>query len=288
MTHVKAGDIVFHYWQQPGQEPAIVSWSQVVGPAFSSSIIWKPRGKNATRLAPRRQVAWQVPLGGMCDVANPVTLSDLRAKSTQIKKVLDSLRSKHGDPTYFPFFWYKGALRAQQLYLTKLPADVVSLFPGLLVQAPGGADPTDDRANSPEPRSRTAGYVSDPVLRKAIELQAMAQADQLLVSLGYSTTDVSSNNPYDIRAVKGDETLAVEVKGSSGTATTVDLTIGEVKVARDPAMGSMLVVVDEIPVDVVDGQVTTRPGRVRYWTDWNPDDPNGRLLPIRFKYLLGP
>jgi hypothetical protein len=288
MTHVKDGDIVFHYWQQPGQEPAIVSYSQVIGAAFDSRITWRPHGKNASRLKPRRSVAWQVPLGGMIDIARPVSLSDLRTKSDRLQSVLDSLRQTHGDPIYFPFAWYKGKLRAQQAYLTKFPADLVALFPDLQVLAPSTSSVGGSRPKAAEPRSKTAGYISDPELRRAIELQAMKQADALLQDLGYSTIDVSANSPYDIHAVHGDEVVAVEVKGSTGTATTVELTIGEVKKAQEPGIGSMLVVVDQISATKTDSGIQTGAGRVRFWPDWNPDQESYRLLPIRFRYLLEP
>jgi hypothetical protein len=288
MTHLRAGDVVFHYWQQQGQEPAIVSYSQVVGSAFESTIVWRPHGKNATRVAPRKSVAWQVPLGGMYDVPNPVTLSDLRAKSTQLKTIFEVLKSAHGDPIYFPFAWYQGKLRAQQLYLTKLPADVVSLFPDLQALALGFSGTSEPSSRPVGRRAKTAGYVLDPEIRRAIELQAMRQADNLLNGQGYVTTDVSANSPYDIHAVRGDEVVAVEVKGSSGTATTVELTIGEVKKARDPRIGSMLIVVDQIPVTRLTDGVQTGVGRIRQWCNWNPDQPSDRLSAIRFNYLLGP
>lgn len=288
MTHVNVGDIVFHYWQQQGQEPAIVSYSQVIGAAFDSTITWRPHGKNASRLQPRKSVAWQVPLGGMTDLARPVTLSDLRAKSDQLKSVFDALRNTHGDPVYFPFAWYQGKLRAQQLYLTKFPADLVALFPDLQVLAPSAINDVSPRPRTAEPRSKTSGYISDPELRRAIEIQAMNQADVLLKELGYSTRDVSASSPYDIHAERGDEVLAVEVKGSTGTATTVELTIGEVKKAQESGIGSMLVVVDQIPAAKTDSGIQTGAGRVRFWPDWSPDQLSDRLMPIRFRYLLEP
>jgi len=288
MTHVKVGDIVFHYWQQQGQEPAIVSFSQVIGAAFDSTITWRPHGKNASRLQPRKSVAWQVPLGGMTDLARPVSLSDLRAKSDRLKSLFDSLRQTHGDPVYFPFAWYQDKLRAQQLYLTKFPADLVEIFPDLQVLVTSAVNDGAHRPKTTEPRSRTSGYISDPQLRRAIELQAMKQADTLLKELGYSTVDVSANSPYDIHAIRGDEELTVEVKGSTGTATTVELTIGEVKKAQDSGSGSMLVVIDQIPTIKTDSGIQTGVGRVRYWLDWSPDQQSDRLMPIRFRYLLEP
>lgn len=224
----------------------------------------------------------------MTDLTGIVTLTDLRSKSTQLKQIQDALATAHGNPVYFPFAWYSGQLRAQQAYLTKFPAAVVELFPQLQVL---GGTPTATAANPPkdvEPRNRTSGYISDPKVRKAIETQAMKQADELLQQLGYQTKDVSANNPYDIHATRDDEELAVEVKGSSGTATTVELTIGEVKKAREPGVQSMLVVVDQIPITESPVGIETGVGRIRFWPDWDPDPSGDRLQPIRFRYLLEP
>lgn len=288
MIHVKPGDVIFHYWQQPGQEPALVSYSLAIGQAKTSVITWRPHGKNSTNMKPERSAAWMVPLGGMTDLAEPVTLSAFRGKSKQLRAISEQLEATHGKSIYFPFAWYNGELRANQVYLTKFPAEIVDLFPELQIlgAAPSGAQ--KPRPRDREPRPRTAGYIADPALRKAIELQAMAQAEDLLKDLGYETTDVSANNPYDLHAVGPEDELVVEVKGSSGTATTVELTIGEVNKAREKATGTMLIVVDQIPFQREGEKVITEPGRVRFWPGWDDDLTNERLQAIRFRYLLTP
>ena len=288
MIHVQPGDVVFHYWQQPGQDPAIVSYSVVVGGATTSTITWRPHGKNSTNMKPEKSTAWKVPLGGMTDLLQPVTLGDLRAKSKELLVISEALKSAHGKSTYFPFAWYNGELRANQAYLTKFPVEIVDLFPQLQVVGDVSKPKTKPKLKEREPRSRTAGYISDPALRKAIELQAMKQADELLHELGYSTVDVSATEPYDIHATSTEDELAVEVKGSSGTATTVELTIGEVNKAHEKAQGSMLVVVDQIPYKREGEKVVTEPGRVRFWPDWDEELSGHRLQAIRFRYLLPP
>lgn len=288
MVHVRPGDIIFHYWQQSGQDPAIVSYSQAIGPAFTSAITWRPRGKNAAGLRPVKSAAWQVPLGEMIDLEKIVTLSDLRRKSEELQVVADAISAVHGKTTYFPFAWYRDELRAVQAYLTKFPSEIVGLFPELQVL---DADLIKDDKTSPrvaQPQVKHGGYIADPEIRKAIELQAMRQADKFLKDRGYSTTDVSANHPYDIHATRGEEHIAVEVKGSSGVATTVELTIGEVKKARDPNIGSMLVVVDQIEVSDSSSGVKASGGRLRFWPDWDLDVAGNRLQAIRFRYLLEP
>lgn len=288
MVHVRPGDIIFHYWQQSGQDPAIVSYSQAIGPAFTSTITWRPRGKNAAGLKPVKSAAWQVPLGEMTDLPEIVTLSDLRRKSEELRRVADSITAVHGKTTYFPFAWYQDELRAVQAYLTKFPSEILGLFPELQVVDAPLIDLDKTPPQNARQRIRHGGYIADPAIRKAIELQAMRQADKFLNDRGYATTDVSANQPYDIHATRGEEQIAVEVKGSSGVATTVELTIGEVKKARDPNIGSMLVVVDQIEISVTPGGVEANSGRLRFWPEWEPDVAGNRLQAIRFRYLLEP
>ena len=107
-------------------------------------------------------------------------------------------------------------------------------------------------------------------------------------TLGYLVEDVGDSNPYDVLAIDKDSELHVEVKGSAGTSTTVELTAGEVNEAttgRDAA--SVLFVVNQIdwshsPSGVID----TGGGRVRLWWDWKPE--GKRLTATSFRYLLPP
>lgn len=288
MTHVSPGDVVFHYWQQAGQEPALVAYSIAVGRAKHSSITWRPHGKNSTQLEPQRSVAWEVPLGGMTDLERPVTLSMLRRRSDQIRELLDRLEGSYGAPIYFPFSWYRGELRPNQYYLTKFPAELVDLFAELSIDRLPDTPTPDVPHKEREPRSRTTGYVSDPVLRKAIEMQAMKQAEQFLQRRGYSTSDVSATSPYDLHASSPDGELIVEVKGSSGTATSVELTIGEVNKALDESVHAFIIVVDQIPFTRQGANVVTQPGRLRYLSEWDNTLTESRLQPTRFRFLLPP
>ena len=90
---------------------------------------------------------------------------------------------------------------------------------------------------------------------------------------GYEVQDVGDANPYDVLATKEDIELHVEVKGSSGTSTTVELTAGEVNEATTHrAAASVLVVVDQIEWKrSAAGEISTSGGRPRLWLDWKPD-----------------
>lgn len=288
MAHVRAGDIVLHYWQQPGQEPAIVAWSEVVSEAVDSTITWVPHGKNAHKAKPVKRVAWEVALGGMTDLSSPVTLETVRGAESQLRDIQDSLESKYGKSVYFPFSFYGGKpLRAAQAYLIKFPKELLDVFVGLNeVAQPGGITQAGLPPSPSNVRQRTSGYVADPKLRKAIELQAMEQATAFLVAEGYSVEDVSAKKPYDLHGYSNNGEIRVEVKGSSGSATTVELTIGEVNKAFEDGAEAALIVVDQIPWKTVGDAIHTSNGEMRIWRDWSPEDE--RLQPIRFRYLLPP
>ena len=128
--------------------------------------------------------------------------------------------------------------------------------------------------------------MSDTAVKLAIEEQSMQQAMAYLELQGYSTSNVSRHQSFDILASSKDEELRVEVKGSSGVATAVEVTIGEVNIAKDSRCKSALIVVDQIPFQKRGGVVTTKPGRLRFWPEWEQID--DRLQPLRFNYLLPP
>jgi Protein NO VEIN, C-terminal len=104
----------------------------------------------------------------------------------------------------------------------------------------------------------------------------------------YLVEDVSATNPYDVLAIDANSELHVEVKGSSGISTTVELTAGEVSEATSRPDGSLLLfVVDGIVWRrLPSGEVETRGGRMRLWRAWRPEAE--RLTPTSFRYLLPP
>ncbi|MFI7440570.1 protein NO VEIN domain-containing protein [Nonomuraea indica] len=134
-----------------------------------------------------------------------------------------------------------------------------------------------------ERRARDAGYIADAEVRRAIEQQAVRQAVDLYHQEGYEVDDVGLIKPYDLHATRGDEVVHVEVKGSSQTADSVELTINEVEHAY--AAVTDLVVVDAIAYTRLDdGTVQTRDGRVRRWSSWSPAEAD--LSATRFRYCL--
>ena len=292
VSHVRDGDIVFHYWKQAGQEKAIVGYSRATGSLESATIRWQPHGtfgRASGTLAPRP--GWRFPLSNFTDLSTPVTLANLRALEPQLRKAANDLAQAFDGPHYLPFvFSDKRALRTAQGYLTKLPSSFVAAIPGLeeALQVPiakrTGVKTAVVKRSAPD----GTGYQSDPAVRKAIERHAMDLALRYFEKLGYLVDDVGNSNPYDVLAINEDSELHIEVKGSAGTSTTVELTAGEVNEAttsRDAR--SVLFVIDQIvwtrsPSDMID----TSGGRLRLWWDWKPEQ--DRLMSTCFRYLLPP
>jgi hypothetical protein len=130
-------------------------------------------------------------------------------------------------------------------------------------------------------RSRGSGYIADPVLKRALERHAVKRAAALYN--GYNVQDVGDKLSYDLHVVTGSEEVHVEVKGSSGTADTVELTKNEVYHAHGST--THLVVVDQIKWSrLPSGEIATRGGRVRRWTSWAPQKEH--LEAIRYRYRL--
>jgi hypothetical protein len=295
MTHVKSGDIVLHYWQQSGQEPSIVAFSFVTTEANDSTIFWSAQGKDAKQFTSPRP-AWKVNLSSYTPLDQPLTLTTIRGRSDQISKIQSSLIAKHGKPIYFPFLLSsKQPIRANQLYLTKFPRELVQLFPELQI-----ATTTADTAfqqgfqNPKKPKDATKvpsgeqGYQNDPLVRKAVELQAMAKATEFLETQGFEVEDVSAQKGVlDLKAVKAERTLRIEVKGSQATATSVQLTDAEVGFPRIKEQDECwLIVVDQIAVRKSKVPIIADGGRLRLWKRWVAED--DRLVPLTYRYLLPP
>lgn len=298
MSYVQPGDVVYHYWKQPGDEPGIVGASRVTGSAFTSTIRWLARGKNATGKTARTVPAWKVPLEGFTNLAQPIFLRDFRSAEVRIRRVFDDLASSHGEPIYFPFrFSGKQKLRANQLYLTKIPKGVVGLFQELSAVEASFAPSKSPEESVPakgseaKPESDGLRYQQDPKTRRAIELQAVKQAREY-----FEAADLRvevKGKPYDLLlSSKSDsQIIHVEVKGSSQTAVTVELTKNEVRDSRVGEWESILVVVDQIQLDdslpgLEPGLPGTRPGRMRIWRDWRAE--KERLVATQYSYTVPP
>lgn len=75
------------------------------------------------------------------------------------------------------------------------------------------------------------GWVVDPIKRKAIEIYAVEAAEDYYQAQGWTTQRRGA--PYDLECTKGPECLHVEVKGTTGSLSTVLLTKNEVAHANE-------------------------------------------------------
>ena len=82
-------------------------------------------------------------------------------------------------------------------------------------------------------RSAGQGFGYTPEQRKALEDHAMAAAKRHFKRAGYKVDDVSSSRPYDLRCLRNEKELHVEVKGTTTSGEAIVLTNNEVKHACD-------------------------------------------------------
>lgn len=295
VPHVKPGDVVFHYWKQPGQSKAIVAVSKAIGPPEDTTIRWQAHGTSgraSTNDTPEERPAWRLPLSEFTDLPSPVSLEEIRLLEPELRMATTKLRSEHKGHLYLPFaFSDKRPLRTAQGYLTKLPAAYVRIIPGLSpVSVALGAKLGEGsgKANGSSGDHSGTGYLQDAILRHALEQHAVNATMEFYANKGFEVADVGASNPFDVLATSKDSELHIEVKGSSGTSTTVELTSGEVNQAQlNPNYKSILVVVDCIEYSKsLDGTLKTGAGRMRTWEDWVPAPE--RLTPTSFRYLLPP
>jgi hypothetical protein len=169
VTSVRPGDVVLHWWKLPGEDPALVGWSRAVGEVRAAEIVWTAHGSyGRARPSDSPEPSWLAPLENFTEFDSAVTLGELRAQEMSLRAVRDALELRYGKPLYFPFvFSDKRPLRTAQGYLVKFPAALVEAVDSLAWlhttdDQPGGATP-----GVASRRSSGAGYMQDPVVRKA-------------------------------------------------------------------------------------------------------------------------
>ena len=142
------------------------------------------------------------------------------------------------------------------------------------------------RSSPARPRARrpaASGRIADAVLRAAIEQHAVDWAMTYHSDLGYEVRDVGSVESYDLAAIRGEEELHIEVKGSISAVDAVQLTVNEVEHALRERTD--LIVVDQIEWErLADDTIRTSGGRFRSWPGWQPAEQN--LRADRFRYRL--
>jgi hypothetical protein len=114
------------------------------------------------------------------------------------------------------------------------------------------------------------GFISDPKVRKAVEDRAMKLAEEYYRQSFTTVANTAKTKPYDFYCTHGDRELCVEVKGSTGDAGVVRLTIGEVRNARGTKTDLFLV--GNIRVEQTVGGPVATGGTQRVIEGWEPSE----------------
>jgi hypothetical protein len=293
LTYVQPGDVVLHWHKDLVGESAVVGWSQATGVYEDTDIEWQARGttgRASGSLQPRP--AWRMPLMNFTLLQAPVTLTEVRESESQLRNIGAELELTHpGETLYFPFSFYSSKpLRAQQTYLVKMPREVLRILRLDYIDRSVGPVP-ESQNDTPSDRGKArksagTGYMADSTVRTAIEWHAVKLAIAAYREDGYEHRYVGNTAPYDLEVTRDDEVRRVEVKGSSGAVTEVELTIGEVLNSRDSVTTDLFVVDGITWSRTPDGQVLVDGGSIRQWRDWTADDSS--LTAIRFRHTLPP
>lgn len=147
-----------------------------------------------------------------------------------------------------------------------------------LARTPGVRPPQPSTTARRTSANSGPGRLQDPKKRKAVEQHAVAIATAHYQQLGWHVTELGK--PYDLKCRRQDDELHVEVKGTTGAAAAVELTINEVDHARGADITDLFVV-SEI---VVNDDYSTSGGTTHLFDDWSPAEED--LKPTRFRYDL--
>ncbi|QEO15816.1 DUF3883 domain-containing protein [Agromyces intestinalis] len=281
VSHVQPGDRIFHWDKRGRNAPAIVGWSEAVGPLeVVEKWSWQARGtRGRERGVPTEGPAWRMPLANYTPLDSPVTRDIINARHAEVVAVLNEVAGGITGRPYAPFYEYNSTdIRAAQGYLTKFPAALVALFFGGLAADAS----TSTRRSTPVPSSQ--GYLSDAEKRSAIERHSVRIAISHYEALG-ATHIEERGKPYDLLVVLDGIERHVEVKGSIGIdVESVQLTQGEVDHARDHHATDLFVVDRIVARRAYDGTIVASGGEIRFWVDWTPED--RALRPTHLRYSL--
>lgn len=281
MWDVREGDVVFHWlgvsYTGAGKS-GIYGHSIVIGPPETA-----PENQWRSTTGP----GVRVPLGDFVP-ADPLLLHELANSAGEITAVKDQLMTDYGSPVYFPFQDGSGGFRPREAYLAKVPRAVVDIIAGLRPDTDWGGfeqvplAPFGGGQNGV--KQSYAGFCADPILKKAIETQAVHQAMAHYAASGYVVEDVGAYESFDLRATRGDEVRHVEVKGSQGHVQKVILTRNEVTHANEFDRTDLVVVADIEWERRLDGSIATENGVMSLYPDWRPSPEN--LKPLSYEYVL--
>jgi Domain of unknown function (DUF3883) len=306
VPEVPSGAVIVHYYS-PAE--AIVGVSIAVGSPEPAATYWKARGTSARRAG--AEWAWlpgvKVPLAGFTEVLPPITLEELRRLEPQIMAIRDDLERRYGTgtPLYFPWVRYaRGAqpMRAFQVYLAKLPRQVIDLLPrlrlavnsattarSLAVRPPSEIEQAEAAVaraagRYEEPRPGGQGFQTHQATKVAIEAHAMNSATDYFLNKGWDVADVHGTQSYDLRCSDNGVEKHVEVKGTTTAGAHVILTPNEVEHAR-AYREMVLFVLANISINQGDEEhPTASGGDINVLDPWSIDDRS--LRPVGFRLNL--
>ncbi len=109
--------------------------------------------------------------------------------------------------------------------------------------------------------------------RKAVERRAMELAVEYLTADGYQCRDVSSTEPFDLLASKGDVSIKTEVKGTtSDMCYSIMMTKNEVELHRKEKGSTALIVVSRIKLMRENGEPRAEGGELEALLKWDIDE----------------
>jgi nucleoid DNA-binding protein len=206
-------------------------------------------------------------------------------------------------PTYVPAFrpgrQFKAVIAGEQ----PLPADGLAIRRGV-----GGADEEEvitptvtahvgRSPDSPEVQDALAAIDEIARPRRTIPQQSLTTAQNKVIEqhavnlvrkyfedqLHFTTADVGTEESYDVRAVKADQVLKIEVKGTTSDGSQIVLTYNEVELHKVEHPNNALAVVKHIILDRTGPNASG--GELHLVMPWAVEQE--RLRPIAYRYQLG-
>lgn len=127
------------------------------------------------------------------------------------------------------------------------------------------------------------GYLADAKKKKLIENYAMAIARKELAARNFKKiVDTSANKSYDFTATLRGRTHYVEVKGTQGAISTVEITEGSRKNTNREHPYTVLIVVPHITIEGEEAQ--QKRGGTHFVSPWKIDD--AALKPTKYRYTV--
>jgi hypothetical protein len=128
ITHVRDGDVVFHY---DAVQQAIAAWSVSHGRVEKRQVSWAAPGTRANSDI-QTVPGWSIGLRDSTRLDEPVTLYDIARVQWDLFPTLRALEDEAGATLHYPFeMGDRHSTRPIAGYVFKLPAVFVQSFPGL-------------------------------------------------------------------------------------------------------------------------------------------------------------